>query len=95
MVVRVLCNQIVSPDFVGGQHELTSVNDIPRCVCGVGGGGAEWNHTWRIRPIFPDARGLYALHSIPKTGFTTVGNVGLEGPTWTGVRAVWYPWWRQ
>ena len=39
MVVRVLGNQIVGPDFVGGHHEFTSVDHIPRCLCSVGGGG--------------------------------------------------------
>ena len=39
MVVGVLDNQIVGPHFVGGQHEFTSVDHIPRRLCGVGGGG--------------------------------------------------------
>ena len=41
MVVGVLCNQVVNPDFVGRQHELPSVDDIPRCLCRVGGGGGN------------------------------------------------------
>ena len=41
MVVRVLCNQVGTPDFVGVQHELTSVDDIPQCLCCVGGGGGS------------------------------------------------------
>ena len=39
MVVGVLGNQIVGPHFVRGQHEFTSVDHIPQCLCGVGGGG--------------------------------------------------------
>ena len=53
MFVGVLCNQVVSPDFVGGQHELASVDDIPRCLCRVGGGGeAVWSHTGELVRFF-------------------------------------------
>ena len=38
MIVRVLGNQIVGPDFVGGHHEFTSVDHIARWLCSGGGG---------------------------------------------------------
>ena len=57
MVVGVLCNQVVSPDFVGGgQHELASVDDIPRCLCRVGGGG-------QCGDILGELVGFFLMHS--------------------------------
>ena len=87
VVVGVLRDQVVSPDLVGRQHEFASIDDIPGCLCCVGGGGGVWSHTWRTRRTFPDARDLYALQSTPVIGFWRGGNVWLEGPTWTGGRA--------
>ena len=41
MVVGVLCDQVVRPDSVGGKHELSLMDDIPWCLCRVGGRGGE------------------------------------------------------
>ena len=51
VVVGVLRDQVVSPDLVGWQHEFALIDDIPGCLCCVGGGGS-------VEPYLPNSSEL-------------------------------------